>query len=267
MKAKKWLLAIATLLVTGSLNSVMAGQTCEPYTPTAEQLGMSAALATKTAELMDAQGRQAYIIGRIGQDLSEYGLSYSHLAIATPNPKGESYDVYHLLNGCGTDSSGIFLQGLMEFYSDDLYLYQGAILPLPEAVAKRLMAQLHANPTFFHEPKYSLTAYPYSTKYQNSNQWLLETLAGAINTDTELKNREQAQAWLKTNGFESSELKINTFKRLGGRMFKAQVAFDDHPSDLRYADRIQTTTAESIFSFIKLHYPEDSKLIELRIAQ
>ncbi|XLM22221.1 DUF2145 domain-containing protein, partial [Chromobacterium piscinae] len=32
----------------------------------------------------------------------------------------------------------------------------------------------------------------------------------------------------------------------GGRMFKANVAFDDHPNELRFADRIQTVSVDSI---------------------
>jgi hypothetical protein len=39
--------------------------------------------------------------------------------------------------------------------------------------------------------------------------------------------------------------------RLGGRMFKANIAFDDHPSALRFSDRIETTTADSVFAFLQ----------------
>ena len=32
-------------------------------------------------------------------------------------------------------------------------------------------------------------------------------------------------------------------------MFKASVAFDDHPNDLRFIDRIQTVTVDSMMTF------------------
>ncbi|WP_231137309.1 DUF2145 domain-containing protein [Chromobacterium paludis] len=33
-------------------------------------------------------------------------------------------------------------------------------------------------------------------------------------------------------------------------MFKANVAFDDHPNELRFADRIQTVSVDSIIHFL-----------------
>ena len=35
-------------------------------------------------------------------------------------------------------------------------------------------------------------------------------------------------------------------------MSKANVAFDDHPNDKRFADRIETVTADSVFAWLRL---------------
>ena len=93
-------------------------------------------------------------------------------------------------------------------------------------------------------------AYPFSTKYQNSNQWALEVVAAAEARDVVVASREQAQQWLKFAGYQPTELKLDAFTRLGARLTKANVAFDDHPGELRWADQIRTVTVDSVFSFI-----------------
>lgn len=39
--------------------------------------------------------------------------------------------------------------------------------------------------------------------------------------------------------------------RLGARMFKADIAFDDHPSEKRFNDRSETIGADSVFDFME----------------
>ncbi|MCW3481750.1 DUF2145 domain-containing protein [Neisseriaceae bacterium JH1-16] len=72
----------------------------------------------------------------------------------------------------------------------------------------------------------------------------------------------RAQAWLKLAGYQPSELLIRAFKRLGGRLSKANVAFDDHPTELRYSKRIQTVTVDSLIRFVKAR-DEGWQVIEL----
>ena len=96
-----------------------------------------------------------------------------------------------------------------------------------------------------------MVAYPWSTKYQNSNQWLVEVLAGAWAPAGTVFNRAQAQAWLKQSGYQPTLLRIGALERLGGRMFKANIAFDDHPNELRFSDQIHTVTVESIVDFTR----------------
>ncbi len=60
--------------------------------------------------------------------------------------------------------------------------------------------------------------------------------------------RERAQPWLKLQGYQPTILHISAFKRLGARMTAAHVAFDDHPNDKRFRDRIETVTVDSVFA-------------------
>ena len=46
-------------------------------------------------------------------------------------------------------------------------------------------------------------------------------------------------------------MKIGAMTRLGGRMTAANIAFDDHPNEKRFADRIETVTVDSVMSFLQ----------------
>jgi hypothetical protein len=85
-------------------------------------------------------------------------------------------------------------------------------------------------------------------RYQQSNQWALELLAAS--QDEGIRSREQAQAWLRLKDYQPSVLRIGTLERLGARVGSANIAFDDHPHEKRYAGRIETTTVDSIFSWM-----------------
>ena len=102
-----------------------------------------------------------------------------------------------------------------------------------------------------YHPGYSMVAYPWSTRYQNSNQWLLEVLAGALAPEGSVLNRSQAQSWLKRSGYQPTLLRLGPLERLGGRLFRANIAFDDHPIELRSANRIYTITVDSIADFVR----------------
>ena len=93
-----------------------------------------------------------------------------------------------------------------------------------------------------------MVAYPWSERYRQSNQWALETLAMA--EDAGASTRERAQAWLRLKGYEPTTLHLSAFKRLGARMFAANVAFDDHPNEKRFSDRIETVTVDSVFRWL-----------------
>jgi len=68
----------------------------------------------------------------------------------------------------------------------------------------------------------------------------------------ELKfTRERAQAWLRLHGYEPTTLHLSAFKRLGARITSANVAFDDHPDEKRFSDRIETVTVDSVFRWLE----------------
>jgi hypothetical protein len=49
--------------------------------------------------------------------------------------------------------------------------------------------------------------------------------------------------------------------RLGARMFRANVAFDDHPFDRRMAGQIDTVTTGAVLSWVRARDPQARVLV------
>jgi hypothetical protein len=271
---------LATLALA-TATAAFAGQACETSTPDTASMTRALGLAERVQRSLDASGAQVVIIARAGQDLRKYGLNWSHLAFAyrdtmpeavvtadrsatfgaagaamvdglpSQKPARGNWRIAHKLNQCGTADAAVFRQGLAEFFLDTPFRYEAAYVVLnPEAQAALLpVLQDDQRLVQWHTPAYSVVAYPWSTRYQQSNQWALETLAGAL--EPAAVDRERAQAWLQLHDYQPTVLHIDALTRLGARMTKANVAFDDHPNAKRFSDHIETVTVESMFAWMK----------------
>jgi len=228
-----------------------AGRSCEALKPTPAVIVKGMQLAERTSAALDASGARVVVLARAGQNLEKYGLQYSHLGLAYKTDAG-AWRVVHKLNQCGSGVAAVYRQGLGEFFLDDLWRYEAAwVVPTP-AVQAQLLTALQAPPATvvrLHSAPYNLVSYAWGQKYQQSNQWAIETLAGAMEPDT-IRTRGQAQAWLQFKGYEPGTLKLGALTRLGGRISAANVAFDDHPNEKRFSDRIETVTVDSVFAWL-----------------
>jgi len=239
--------AAAALAITAPAH---AGQTCEEGKLTARELAAGMELAAHTAARLDASGAQVVLLARSGQDLSKYGLRWSHLGLAYKQHDG-AWRVVHKLNACGTDRADVFRQGLGQFFNDRPFRYEAAFVVPDAALQARLVALLHDNAAVarLHTVRYSMVAYANGTRYQQSNQWALETLAMAAEPAN--SGRSSAQAWLRDQGYRPSVLHIDTVSRLGARLTRANVEFDDHPTADRFGGRIATVTVDSVFDWLQ----------------
>jgi len=250
-----WVLSLGLL---GSAGVAHAGRPCDtPQPPKVQTVTQALTLAERTMQALDASGAQVVVLARAGQDLSKYGLHYSHLGFAyrQPDAQGHAYwRVLHKLNQCGTAVSDIYRPGLGEFFMDDLWRFEAAwVVPTPE-VQTELLALLQdpSRALALHHKPYSMVSYVWGQTYQQSNQWAIETLALALSPELTMgqPTRARAQAWLQLSGYQPSVLKIGPLTRLGGRMTAANVAFDDHPNEKRFSDRIETVTVDSVFAWL-----------------
>ncbi|MCW7539991.1 DUF2145 domain-containing protein [Aquabacterium sp. A7-Y] len=239
---------IAGLLLAGP---AQAGRSCEHKPMATQTLVRGIELAQRTTRFLDASGEQVVVIARVGQDLRRHGLHYSHLGYALRETPGGPWRVVHKLNQCGTDRAALYRQGLGQFFLDDLFAFEAGIVRLSPELQAALLPVLRdpQRAARLHTPAYNMLAYPWAQRYQQSNQWAVETLAMAA--DPGARTRERAQAWLRLKDYEPSELRIGTLTRLGGRISAANIAFDDHPNGQRYAGRIHTVTVDSVFAWLE----------------
>ena len=129
----------------------------------------------------------------------------------------------HKLNHCGTQEAAIYRQGLGEFFLDDLWRLEAAwVVPAPE-VQERLLALLQdeRRALSLHQRPYNIVSYAWGRKYQQSNQWAIETLAAGHGARRS-RRAQQAQAWLQFKGYQPTVLKIGPLTRLGGRAERGQ---------------------------------------------
>jgi hypothetical protein len=247
---------MAGITLVGTLSH--AGRSCEaPQPPKAITIERSLNLAVQTLQALDASGAQVVVLARAGQDLSKYGLHYSHLGFAyreSDAQGGHQWRVLHKLNQCGSAESAIYRQGLGDFFLDDLWRFEAAwVVPTAE-VQQRLLPLLKDDQRAvqLHHKPYSLVSYAWGQKYQQSNQWAIETLALAMapGSDSGQMTRQQAQSWLQAKAYQPTVLTIGALTRLGARVSAANVAFDDHPNEKRFSDRIETVTVDSVFSWL-----------------
>jgi hypothetical protein len=241
------------MMVLAAATAAHAGLPCEVRPNTTNDVVRGMTLAKNTAARLDASGAQVVVLARAGQDLSKYGITWSHFGFAYRDGDGprSRWRVVHKLNHCGTANAALYRQGLGEFFLDQPHRHEAAFVELAPEVQSRLLPLLRDNARIddWHERRYSMVAYAWATHYQQSNQWALETLAGAM--DAGASNRHRAQAWLQLRGYEPAALHIDPLTRLGGRMTRANIEFDDHPNAKRFSDRIETVTVDSVFVWLQ----------------
>ncbi|MFT5533045.1 MAG: hypothetical protein ACI8WM_001431 [Burkholderiaceae bacterium] len=241
---------MAIVLMTISAGLAHAGRPCETKTLTADIIVRAMALAATTATRLDESGASVVVIARKGQDLSKYGVRYSHLGFAYKTSDGK-WRVVHKLNECATANAAVYRQGLGEFFLDDLWRMEAGVAMLTPAVQAKLLPALSDNAKLaqVNTPAYSMVAYPWSQRYQQSNQWAIETMA--MTQDPDAFDRPHAQAWLQLKGYAPTTLHLSLMQRFGARVMSANVAFDDHPDAKRFSGQIQTVTADSVFTWLE----------------
>nr|WP_183637150.1 DUF2145 domain-containing protein [Niveibacterium umoris] len=250
----------ALLLVLLAMPRAHAGQVCTEQPIGPESLSKAFGLALKTRGALDQSGAEVVMLARVGQDLSKWGLRYTHLGYVWRDAPSGRWTVVHELNQCGSASSALYAEGLANFYADDLFRWEGLILIPPPEIQKRLAESFRSGAyQAMHEPHYNMLAYPFDARYQNSNQWAIEVLADA--EAGPFTGRGEAQRWLKGAGYQASTVKIDAPTRLGARIFRANVAFDDQPFDRRMAGQIDTVTVESVYAWLTRYAPAARRVL------
>jgi hypothetical protein len=249
---------LISLLLAAALSAALgqfpafAGQPCPEQEARNESMDRILRLSTLVRERLEQSGASVAYIARAGIDLREYGLVYSHLGLAwRDHPKGRWF-TFHLMNPCNTDKSELADHSLEDFYKVELFTYDALVaVPSPEVQLRLLKAFFSPLAATLHHPVYNMISYPFSTRYQNSNQWVLEVSAAAFGPENLIQNRYQAQGWLKENGYEPTLAYISRLRRLGAQAVSPHIHFDDHTDEEHKYARYMVVTADSIIKLIE----------------
>lgn len=247
----------AVLLATAiglSWSGARAGQACgERAAATPQALAQGLALGERVRDQLERSGASAALVARVGLDLSEYGQRYTHMGVAVRDHVRRRWQVLHLFNPCGKSESEISVQPLEQFYEVDLFAPEALVLT-PGYALQASIREAFMNPATtraLHRPAYNMIAHPFNTSFQNSNQWILEMLALALDRSGGIRDRPAAQAWLMRAGFEPGTIRISNLRRTGARLFSAHVSFADHTQEEYEKQTYLVVTVDAIVRFLK----------------
>jgi hypothetical protein len=155
-----------------------------------------------------------------------------------------------MLNHCATGDSDLFDDGPVNFFLERPFRYDAWVLVPSRAVQGELARLLRAGvDAAIHQPAYSAIAHPFSQRFQNSNQWLLELVALALEPEGP-RTRAFAQQVLRRRGFEPERVRLGFFERVGARRMDNVRLADHRRSELREGGYLYVSVA-SVARFLE----------------
>ncbi len=247
---------VAVLAVVGSC-AAYAGSNCERREVDAHQLRSASTLTARVVEQLEARNRPLAVLSRVGQDLSGYGLRYSHSGLVVRDHALGRWTVIHQLNHCGGADSAIYAEGLLNFYLDDLYRYEAHIAWPDQVLSDGLLRALNAGAALrVFDPRYSVISRYGSARTQNSTAWLAELIGYALavelpQCDRIRSSRPFGRCGLDGHGYRPEQIRISYGRRVVGGLFSANASFSDHPVSSRLSGKYQVVSVRSILALLR----------------
>lgn len=257
--ARSLALAASVLAATAAAASVSRYCDEAPAADAAQQARMLRLAAIVKAEL-DASGAGVALVARSGLDLAHFGQRYSHAGFSLRAGTGPSWAVRQLYFACDERRPRLYDQGLAAFLlgmQSPTAGYVSVLLP-PPAAAAALEAAVHDRPLALQllAGDYSANAYPFSTRYQNCNQWVAELLAAAWGGS---RSRAAAQHWLQASGYEPTAFDGRPWLFWLSH-FVPWVHRGGHPDEDLQAGRYRVSMPASLAAFVQRQEPSTRRL-------
>lgn len=227
----------------------LAGQACEQMPLSGEQLVQAAETANLVADTLRQADRPVALLARVGNDLSKYGLYFSHVAVVRREHHSGAWRVWHLLNTCGTDAAGLYVEGLFDYYARHLSSQNTKLIVLRPELEQNLLAVFDSGQAVrLFQPHYNVIAPPGYPHSQNSTAYILELLAAAEQGKVQ---RDRRAVWSELRPkFRPDHLAIPYRKRILGGLFSANADFSDHPVATRLRGQYPVVTVRSILRYL-----------------
>jgi len=257
----------AALAFAGATAHAASSQFCDRAKPlTASQQDRVLRFTAVVQQALSDTGSDAVLISRSGLDLSRFRIRYSHAAVAWKSADG-TWLARQLYYACDEGHPRLYDQGLAGFVMgiDDPVLGYVSIVSLPAGSAQALRQAALDTPRALHllAARYSANAYPFSLRYQNCNQWVMELLAvawGALPDGDDL--RERAQQWLRAVPYRPTPVDVGSHALVFASNFVPLLHLDDHPQEDVYALKLRVSLPSTMEAFVREQRP-GSERVEL----
>lgn len=223
---------LAATIILG-LSSTAAAADCEVVPHTLSEVQQAVHAGSALREALDATEAEVAFVARIGSDQSKRGILYTHAGLAWRDHPAGRWHFIHLLNHCGSNASELFDDGPVDFFLERPFRYDALVIVPSTELQQAIVRRLHQGADrALHEERYNAIAHPFRTRFQNSNQWLLEIVALALEPEAPL-TRAAAQHALERRDFEPERVRLGFFERVGTHRM-GNVSLKDHSrSELR----------------------------------
>ena len=243
-------------LAFGAASSAASLRYCDrPTTLSAGEKDKLLRFGALVKEQLELSGRSLALISRSGLDLSRFGMRYSHAGFSLRDSLNTPWSVRQLYYACDEQRPRLFDQGIAGFLlgTDDPAIGYVSLVFLPEAETEALQQTTLDNRRALDllGANYSANAYAFGQRYQNCNQWVIETLAaawGALTGDQDL--RAQAQQWLQQRHYEPTRFEVGRLLMWAGA-FVPWLHRDDHPAEDLDDRRFRVSMPASIEAFVR----------------
>lgn len=198
-----------------------------------------APFAKRVEQYAGQQGARVFIIARLGspRSLLPEGISFTHAALAiysdiktAEGKMVKGYAIYNLYQDAEQpDVSKLVVDYPVDFFSGVEELVAGVIVPTPKLQEKILRSMVMGRNEQFHNPDYSLVSNPFSTRFQNCTEHLLDILFSSIyDTDSLSQIKVNQKAY-----FQAQTIALSPVKRLLAPMLSSAISLSDHEGDIK----------------------------------
>ena len=268
----RWLrgLALAGLLALSAAAHAFSFEVCDrPHEPSADQRDVMLRFAAIVREQLAASGHDVALVARSGLDLHRLDVRYSHSAVALADNDGRPWSVRELYYSCEDHKPRVYDEGLTGFLlgtdDPDTGYVSLVFLPPERGAALRTTAVDKHHALGVLGASYSANAYPFSTRHQNCNQWVMELLAdawgaGGIDAASDADARARAQAWLRAQGYLPTVFTVGAHPMTWLADLVPWLANDDHPPHEVAHNRYNVSMPASIETFVQARVPAATRV-------
>jgi hypothetical protein len=258
-------LAAAGLLALSAAAHAVSFEVCDrPREPGVDQRDVMLRFAVVVREELADSGQDVALVARSGLDLHRLDVRYSHAAVVLKDNDNRPWAVRELYYSCEDKKPRVYDEGLTGFLlgTDDPETGYISLVFLPPGHAEPLRATAvdkhHALGVL--GASYSANAYPFSTRHQNCNQWVMELLADAWGardapSETDADARAHAQAWMRAQGYLPTVFTASAHPMMWLADLVPWLSNDDHPPEELAHNRYNVSMPASIETFVRARVP------------